>query len=290
MANVEIQRSPDATAFLARAGAFLTAREAENNLILGISSSLAAGQIFGKDPPYFSHVEDGDQVVAAAVQTPPWGLVLSLVDDLSSVDVIARDLHSDDRSLPSVVAPAEVARHFARAWSDLTGRQAHLAMNECIHRCEEVVTPTKVPGSMREATIADMGLLLDWTMSFQEEAVPNDPPPDRAGLEQFLVAALSDADEGLYLWIDDDPVSFAGYGGPTPHGIRIRPVYTPPDHRRRGYATALVAELTRQLLDGDRTYCFLFTDLSNPTSNNIYRSVGYEPVITVDQYRFVDPS
>jgi predicted GNAT family acetyltransferase len=33
-------------------------------------------------------------------------------------------------------------------------------------------------------------------------------------------------------------------------------------------------------------FCFLFIDLANPTSNSIYRRVGYEPMSDVDQYAF----
>jgi predicted GNAT family acetyltransferase len=86
--------------------------------------------------------------------------------------------------------------------------------------------------------------------------------------------------------VDDRPVSLAGYGGPTRHGIRIGPVYTPPAERRRGYASACVAALSQQLLDRGRRFCFLFTDLANPTSNHIYQQIGYRPVSDVDEYRF----
>jgi hypothetical protein len=88
------------------------------------------------------------------------------------------------------------------------------------------------------------------------------------------------------LWEDGEPVSLAAAGGPTPNGIRIGPVYTPPELRGRGYASALVAELTRVQLEGGRRFCFLFTDLANPTSNRIYQRVGYEPVTDVDQWSF----
>ena len=41
------------------------------------------------------------------------------------------------------------------------------------------------------------------------------------------------------------------------------------------------------LLDGGRRFCFLFTDLANPTSNSIYQRIGYRPVTDVDQWTFV---
>jgi predicted GNAT family acetyltransferase len=52
-------------------------------------------------------------------------------------------------------------------------------------------------------------------------------------------------------------------------------VYTPPEHRRRGYATALVADLSRHALRTGAERCMLFTDLANPTSNRIYARIGY---------------
>ena len=48
-------------------------------------------------------------------------------------------------------------------------------------------------------------------------------------------------------------------------------MYTPPELRGHGYATALTAELSQRLLDGrlfegGRRFCFLYTDLANPTA------------------------
>lgn len=82
------------------------------------------------------------------------------------------------------------------------------------------------------------------------------------------------------------PVAMAGVSGRTPSGARVGAVYTPPDRRRRGYASALVATLSQAQLDAGARFCFLFTDLANPTSNKIYQDIGYEPVCDVDEYRF----
>lgn len=81
-------------------------------------------------------------------------------------------------------------------------------------------------------------------------------------------------------------MSLAGFGNPTPNGIRVGPVFTPPALRGRGYASALVGQMTAMLLNRGLRFCFLFTDLANPTSNNIYQRVGYEPVSDVDEYAF----
>jgi len=66
----------------------------------------------------------------------------------------------------------------------------------------------------------------------------------------------------------------------------VGPVYTPPEHRRRGYATSLVAGLSRSLIERGFRACFLYTDLANPTSNRIYGEIGYERVCDSVEYRF----
>lgn len=59
---------------------------------------------------------------------------------------------------------------------------------------------------------------------------------------------------------------------------RVQLVYTPPENRKRGYASACVASLTaRELATPGRT-CMLNTDLANPTSNGIYQAIGYRRV------------
>ena len=63
-------------------------------------------------------------------------------------------------------------------------------------------------------------------------------------------------------------------------------MYTPPELRGRGYASAVTAELSAELLAEGRSYCFLYTDLANPTSNRIYQTIGYEFVCDSAEYAF----
>ena len=133
---------------------------------------------------------------------------------------------------------------------------------------------------MRPADHADRALLLEWVEAFATEVLHESVSGD-AGLrhERSVDARLAGGDAGFALWeADGRPVSLVGFGGPTPNGIRIGPVYTPPEHRGRGYASALTAEVSAQQLAGGRRFCFLYTDLGNPTSNAIYMRIGYERV------------
>jgi predicted GNAT family acetyltransferase len=112
--------------------------------------------------------------------------------------------------------------------------------------------------------------------------------PGRDRAEVSVDHKLSTPESGMLLWEDDgETVSFAGWGGRTPNGIRVGPVYTPPELRGRGYATAVTADLSRRLLASGRRFCFLYTDLANPTSNAIYERIGYRRVCESAEFRFV---
>ncbi len=91
------------------------------------------------------------------------------------------------------------------------------------------------------------------------------------------------------IWVDGKPVSMAVAMAPSATGIRINLVYTPPAMRRRGYAAACVAALSQLQLDAGRAFCSLYTDLANPTSNSVYRRIGYRPVSDVVDLDFLSP-
>src|SRR6478672_3566304 len=124
--GMDIRRFQDVDAYLEAAGPFLVAREAEHNLIFGICSSLReTPERYGE--PYLAVVDRDDTVVAAAIQTPPFRLVLSEVDDPSAIDALVED--TLDRTLPGVTGPAERVGVFAATWNVRGGPTATLAMS-----------------------------------------------------------------------------------------------------------------------------------------------------------------
>jgi predicted GNAT family acetyltransferase len=279
---MELTRYGDADAFIQRAGAFLAAREAEHNLILGLSSRLRhEPRLFGEGP-YLAVVEDGGRVVAAALRTPPHNLALSEIDDEGAIEPLVADARAVFESLPGVLGSPAVAARFAELWQAQTGARGQVAIAQRIFRADRVEAPSGIPGEMRPYSESDRELGSRWFDEFAAEALPEGNPEPAGMFER----RLAEPEGGLVFWEDGDAVCMAGFGGPTPNGIRIGPVYTPPELRGRGYGSALTAALTQQLLDGGRRFCFLFTDLANPTSNNIYQRIGYRPVADVDLWAF----
>jgi predicted GNAT family acetyltransferase len=282
---VQVERPPDADAFLERAGGFLLEREAEHNLIFGIAGRLRIDpRTYGEDP-YFAVLVDDERIVGAAMRTPPHNLILSEINDEAALEPLAADVEAQFGSLPGAIGPKAIVARFVRLWETRTGATGRIVLRERTYRAAEALVPEGVPGTMRPYEERDRELVLAWMDAFVAEAMPGAPPDDATS---WLERRLADPESGLRIWEEAQAVSFGGFGGPTPNGIRIGPIYTPPEHRRRGYASALTAEMTAELLASGRRFCFLFTDLANPTSNSIYQRIGYRPVADLDQWSFGD--
>lgn len=280
---MRLDRFDSVGAFLRAAGPFLRAREAHHCLILGIAEGLRARPPDSTEaPPYLATVRDGRQVVLVAFQTPPWQMVISEVDAPAAMGLIVADRQGSP--LTEVAGPADHVGEFARLWSAATGVPNRLSMRERIFRVSHVVPPRPVAGSLRIAGPEDRDVIAGWLFAFAEEALQENAVPDIASRVERWMAAR----DGRYmgLWDDGGPASMCGVSGPTPSGIRVGPVYTPPALRGQGYASNLVAAVSQRELAGGRRACFLFTDLANPTSNHIYQAIGYEAVRDIDQYRF----
>jgi predicted GNAT family acetyltransferase len=271
--------------FLEAAGPFLAADEARHNLILGLASTLD-----GEQSPYVEHrlwvVEHAGKVVGAALRTPPWPLVLGQPTDDTALAVLV-DAIGDD--LPGVVGSRPEVEAFSNLWTTATGATARVKVEQGVYALSTLFAVPVPSGAPQAATRDDRPLLVEWWEAFAIEAV-HDDNPDAAEIEEAVDYRLDDLASGFLLWEDNEIVSLAGYGGRTPNGIRIGPVYTPPERRGRGYASALVAALSERCLAAGNRFCFLYTDLANPTSNAIYRRIGYEQVCESAEIEFTPAS
>jgi len=288
---MQLTRFANIDEFAARVEPYLLAHEATHCLMLGLLSTLPRGPMPADEIPYMALVEDAGAVVLAAMRTPPFHAILSLIapehaaDPSGALRLIAGDLWSRyGESLSGVHASAPLSRLFAERWEQQAHVAAPLAMRERIYELEMVIPVAGVSGSYRRPIEADRDLLTRWLDEFAAEALGSRERLDGA---EWVDRYFASTTRGGYLWEHGGtPVSFAGYGNPTTHGIRIGPVYTPPEHRGRGYASACVAVLSQHLLASGRSFCYLFTDLANLTSNHIYQAIGYNPVNDVDVYEF----
>ena len=272
---VKVYRHPNPNAFLARVGDHLRRDELRHTLMLRLVRTLIETPgIY----PFFRLwlVEDTDGTVGgAALQTGKHNLVLAAPAAEGAVACLVEGLIAERVSLPGVVAALPEVDEFSRLYRDATGCGIRSRQDQSIQVIEEVRDVPQPKGAPRPASEDDLDLLARWNSAFVEEATPGDAESE-ARMRRRLLDRLREGDGGRFrLWADGEAVSLVGFVAVDDDAWNIGPVYTPPGSRRRGYATALTADVTRELLGRGARFCVLYTDLSNPTSNAIYHRIGY---------------
>jgi predicted GNAT family acetyltransferase len=260
--------------YLAAAGVFLRSRPVQHTVHLSVAETLRVrgNSAFGDLGPLFGWWSPaGSEVTAALLHTPPHPLLLTALPD-GSLQPLAEALESRGSHPSGVNASAADATAFAAAWTRLTGATAQEFRHDRLYRLDRLELPEPMPpGTARVATAADRDLLESWFSAFGAEV--GEMPGRSSAVDDRL------SHGGLTLWEDDGaPVSLAGRGRRSAGTVRVGPVYTPPERRRRGYAGAVTAAVSQAALDDGADSVVLFTDLANPTSNSVYQRLGYRPV------------
>jgi predicted GNAT family acetyltransferase len=263
--RVSVQSSADELATVAGG---LLRNDAVNNTSL--LSALAAED--ARSEPWWSAVALTLRGDAAACALRDRAAVFISTGTPRAARALGRALRSASWQ-QSIVGPADMANECARA----LGLPARTQFELLLHALSGPAQPAEPPatGRMRVAHMDDLDLLLRWAAAFRNDAGLSESEQEA---RQRLTRQLQQ--DRLRLWLDEAecPRSFAGFTPVPPTGARVAPVYTPPEARGRGYAQALVVALCTELqAAGARSIC-LFTDSRNPTSNALYRRIGFAPV------------
>jgi len=270
-------RALSAAEFCSRVIPALAAQEAENNLPFGIALRLAAAPAGASTAALLSVESDAGVIVAAAVHTPPHELVVTRLPP-GAASVIAEYFTALSWRVSGVSGPDDSGRELAECFAARSGGRARLRMRQWVYALTSL-SPVPLPsGSARRATPADQELVQRWFAEFIEEVRLAYAPDPQRWAQQALEAG------SVWFWEDEGPRAVASQSRETPNGRGIGPVYTPPEARRQGYASALVAELARQTLSSGKRFACLFTDAANPTSNHIYESIGFRRMCSFDAY------
>ena len=270
---------------------------------------------------WYSDDRDSDAPVTGAVcMTPPYELLLAEVPDAATAELVDA-LRADGVALPGVVGEAGTVDRFVALWTAGTGgtpggvssgppggvsswrsggtpggppggtssgppggtSSGPPRMRQRLYRLGTVHSPPAPPGEAGLAGPEDVVLVANWFAAFQREAgaTPVDVEP---------IAREGVADRLIWLWRNPSGavVSLAGRTRVVATVARVGPVYTPPVWRRRGYGAAVTAACTQDALHAGAAGVVLFTDLANPTSNEIYQRLGYLPLHDHQVVRFRD--
>ena len=253
--------------------AFLSQR-VERNVVASLLVHARAGLLAGSGTMFAWGTGDRGEVLLYATRTPGWPLLVSELGHRDAQELVERWLE-EDPSVPGVTGVPQAARAVAAAWAGCTRGSWGVRIREALHLLSQVSDPPHPPaGSLRLAREDDRELLVEWERAFVADAglIASAAGEAEQTVERRLAAGSA------YLWQDEQPVSMLGLAPQVAGTARIGPVYTPPEHRCHGYASAAVAAACRAALARGAHQCMLFTDLANATSNRIYAAVGFRRV------------
>ena len=265
----------DAAFVLGRAGVFLSSQPVLHNLILSILHERVAHG----DPGRYWMAIQRDDTVGVAVQSP-LTFAATLTPMEPAVAAAMADAIAEARvALPGIGSEAATAAIFAGQWSERSKSAATPFQGNRLYQLVRIARAPGIEGKLRQAGPSERSLMILWTRAFEQE----------------IGESASDAelrvDKGMAagrLWFWDrggEAVSMAVSREPLLGVVRISGVYTPPEKRKHGYAAACVHAFSKRLSDAGYR-CILYTDLGNPTSNSIYRQLGYRAVAEALRYRF----
>jgi len=277
-ADLRVEHPASIPDFYTEARDYLLEHEAEHGLML----SVAFATLIAPAESYWSVVRARDgRVVAAALRTMP-KMMLSREEGRAPGAMAALAEDARQANFDSIIGPRPSLEAFAAAY----GGSWRPTQRHVLYECRAVHQVPIPRGERCVVSPADRSRVADWIQAFSAEAIGDGATRDAA-------KALTDRhlrDGSMWLWrVNGEPVACAAAVGRTPHGIRVNAVYTPPEHRRRGYASALVGSLTRELLEGGRSFVFLYADARNPTANAIYQRIGYRQIAEAGELWFDRP-
>jgi len=273
--EIKVLFSEDPAFVLSRAGVFLSSQPVLHNLVL----SILHARVAEGDPGRYWIAIRGEDTVGVAIQSPLTFPATLTPMEPSAATAMADAMVEARVALPGINGEAATAAMFAGRWSERSKSAATPLQGSRLYELSEIGEAPGVEGRLRQAGPKDRSLMILWTQAFQREIAE---PGNHIELlvDRFLAAGQ------LWLWDrSGETLSMAVSREPVHGVVRLSGVYTPPDKRRHGYAAACVHALSKQL--GDAGYrCILYTDLGNPTSNSIYRRIGYRAVAEALRYRF----
>jgi hypothetical protein len=267
--GLRVCQHADARAFLARAEAWLERAPMEHAMALQ-SARFARADASRIDKPYWATIEDAGDIVGCAFRTPPFRLGITALP-AEAIPLLVESLAATYRTLGGVAGPEPAASLFTAAWIKLRGGSARVQARQRLLAHRLIVPAGEPPrGSLRLASDADHATARQWGTAFAAES-------GLAALDGALCARLI-RERKLYFWDDGHPQCMLGVLRETRDAAAIGIIYTPPERRERGYASAAVAAFSRQLLDRGMAHSYFYIDPASIVADAISRKLGYATV------------
>lgn len=140
---------------------------------------------------------------------------------------------------------------------------------------DDLVMPDIEGYSIISPTEMDQDLLFGWMRDYDIEALGYEDGP---ALYEHINQRIERMQDGIIYTLihDGQAVSLAGCNARVDDMNQIGPVWTPPEHRGKGYARRVTAMLLAEEKKAGINRSILFTD--NPAAEKAYTSLGYKRI------------
>ncbi len=270
----------DAEHFLRRCESWLLERSDVHNPMYSSATLISRDSPVFTGPYWFAAIEDDDgNIVACGHYNYPDGLCLSETPE-SMLDAVHRSVVEAVGVPHRIMAPQNTAKRLAERFSDSGKVSGRFQARWHMYRLDNLVWPAKdVPGQLRKGSIEEADLIAKWGRQFGEEQ------PAPVDVSEFMLRKLSEGD--LYVWDNSGAKTILSLSGRAGKGIRISGVYTPPEFRGSGYASAAVAALSHAKLGNGRDFVVLNVTDGNP-AEELYQRLGYRLIGSSDCFLLQD--
>ncbi|KAI8800427.1 hypothetical protein BJ742DRAFT_72053 [Cladochytrium replicatum] len=294
-AEFAVSFTSSAAELLQTASTYLKAQPTSTNVINTICAQILSGEL-NSDPSntVFATLFSNSAPVGVFMMM---GRTIGVITAMptGAPTALANALHARNQApstdLTGVDGNVAACKEFCKRWSELTGRPHKILLQDTVmlvdregfdDACRNVKFNGGVDESWTDEKLVEVVAM--FVVDFQTEAIPG----EKASVpnKQRLLKQLSE--KKVVVWFSDGdgeaertPVAYCNWRTAFEKGgiARIGPVYTPLEHRGKGYATGVVAEGTRRALEiGGAGSVMLFVENNNGAARRVYGKLGYKEV------------
>ena len=263
----------------------LNENEAQNNILIGaLLRAMNGGDT--TDWLYLTVNDDAvwadTQIKLVAMRTPPFSLLAYAPQNKIDLEAL-RKLAGIRLDVPGIFCEKQMADAYLKESGKTISNRTDLPLQVLKH-FNDIATPK---GVLRLYCEDDLEYLPRWMCSFRDDCALDDD------FNEAVIRDILRKEMGVrrqYVWesCDKIPVSMLKLQKKGSHGMHIGAVYTPPQFRNKGYATACVkAACELAMLEDGIEYCSLFADAINPVSNHVYHKIGFVNICYTSDIKFV---
>jgi predicted GNAT family acetyltransferase len=285
MMNLTVFKYNNIEKFLKETESYLQQYEIKNTFVLTTAYQMLKEEKEGKIAAFYCGAVWNDKlelIFAILAQDNTFLYASSLFDETrpEAIDLLTKDvikssfnfqgLHGYQPVLNLVrdSIEAQSAMTFVKKFATLSYELKQVKWSSKIKKIAETEST-----SLRLASESDLGILHKWTFGFIQDAF-EDPRVITQSVDSISQDMITS--KGLYILCSDGiPVSMAWKVRPLRHGTSLAYVYTPNEHRNKGYGAVCVA-MTSEAILRDYSYITLFVDIKRNPDDNLYTRVGYK--------------